>query len=157
MVPLRTSSLAHGGPLKSDNRLFRFDHKTPQRLVGAVALLAAAYTLFAILWPLRYSLLATWGVIELIFYVLYWRPRYAELNEQPHPHMPADVDGSKTFQRFLKFCNDLPKGVDYRAYFSGWFKGADFGDIKRGACCCAPLRMHVHPRWQAAAAAGVQR
>lgn len=59
-----------------DNRLFRFDSKTPQRLIGAGALLIAAYTLFAILWPLRWSLLATWVVIEVIFYVFYWRPRY---------------------------------------------------------------------------------
>jgi hypothetical protein len=42
------------------------------------------------------------------------------------------VDGRKTFQRFLKFCNDLPHGVDYEGYFSGWFKGAPFKDIKRG-------------------------
>lgn len=62
-------------PVK-DNRLFRFDSKTPQRLVGAAALLIAAVTLWHILWPLRYSLLATWVVIEVIFYVLYWRPRY---------------------------------------------------------------------------------
>lgn len=115
-----------------DNRLFRFDSKTPQRFLGLAALLGAGYTLFCILWPLRYSLLLTWGVIELIFYVLYYRPRYAELNEQPAKHEPRSLDGLKTFHRFLRFCTELPNGVDYRAYFSGWFKGADFEEIKRG-------------------------
>jgi hypothetical protein len=38
----------------------------------------------------------------------------------------------KTFQRFLRFCKDLPKGIDYQAYYSGWFRGAPFRDIKRG-------------------------
>jgi hypothetical protein len=61
----------------TDNRIFKFDSKTPQRLVGAAALLVAAFTLWQILWPLRYSLLATWLVIEVIFYVFYWRPRCA--------------------------------------------------------------------------------
>eukprot|EP00878_Enallax_costatus_P011622 GHUV01012131.1.p1 GENE.GHUV01012131.1~~GHUV01012131.1.p1 ORF type:complete len:755 (+),score=214.24 GHUV01012131.1:258-2522(+) len=120
-----------GSTHMADNRLFRFDSKTPQRLVGAGALLIAAYTLFAILWPLRWSLLATWLVIEVIFYVFYWRPRYSELNQQPNKHEPKVVDGAKTFQRFLKFCKDLPHGVDYEGYFSGWFKGAKFRDIKR--------------------------
>ncbi|WIA08349.1 hypothetical protein OEZ85_007789 [Tetradesmus obliquus] len=115
----------------ADNRIFKFDSKTPQRLVGAAALLVAAFTLWQILWPLRYSLLATWLVIEIIFYVFYWRPRYNELNQQPEKHEPKVVDGRKTFQRFLKFCNDLPHGVDYEGYFSGWFKGAPFKDIKR--------------------------
>lgn len=59
--------------------------------------------------------------------------RYSELNQQPEVHEPKVVDGKKTFQRFLKFCNDLPHGVDYEGYFSGWFKGAPFKDIKRGA------------------------
>eukprot|EP00882_Tetradesmus_deserticola_P015913 GHRQ01016970.1.p1 GENE.GHRQ01016970.1~~GHRQ01016970.1.p1 ORF type:complete len:146 (+),score=29.24 GHRQ01016970.1:369-806(+) len=58
--------------------------------------------------------------------------RYNELNQQPAKHEPKVVDGRKTFQRFLKFCNDLPHGVDYEGYFSGWFKGAPFQDIKRG-------------------------
>lgn len=58
--------------------------------------------------------------------------RYNELNQQPEKHEPKVVDGRKTFQRFLKFCNDLPHGVDYEGYFSGWFKGAPFKDIKRG-------------------------
>eukprot|EP00882_Tetradesmus_deserticola_P010990 GHRQ01011624.1.p1 GENE.GHRQ01011624.1~~GHRQ01011624.1.p1 ORF type:complete len:217 (+),score=58.97 GHRQ01011624.1:256-906(+) len=115
----------------TDNRIFKFDSKTPQRLVGAAALLVAAFILWQILWPLRYSLLATWLVIEVIFYVFYWRPRYNELNQQPAKHEPKVVDGRKTFQRFLKFCNDLPHGVDYEGYFSGWFKGAPFQDIKR--------------------------
>lgn len=112
--------------------LFKFDKKTPQRLVGAAALLIAAYTLFLILWPLRWSLVSTWVVVEVIFYVLYWRPRYAELTEQPDKHEPKNLDGLKTFQRFLKFCKDLPKGIDYQAYYSGWFRGAPFHDIKRG-------------------------
>lgn len=112
--------------------LFKFDKKTPQRLVGAGALLIAGSILFVILWPLRWSLLSTWVVVEVIFYVLYWRPRYAELNEQPEKHEPKNLDGMKTFQRFLRFCKDLPHGIDYQAYYSGWFRGAPFRDIKRG-------------------------
>lgn len=120
------------GRAPPDQPLFRFDKKSPQRLVGAAALLIAAYTLFRILWPLRWSLVSTWVVVEVIFYVLYWRPRYAELNEQPEVHEPKNLDGMKTFQRFLRFCKDLPKGIDYKAYYSGWFRGASFHDIKRG-------------------------
>lgn len=112
--------------------LFKPDRKTPQRLVGAVALLIAAYILFLILWPLKWSLLSTWLVIEVIFYVLYWRPRYAELNEQPRRHEPKHLDAQKTFKRFLKFCKDLPNGIDHQAYYSGWFRGAQFHEIKRG-------------------------
>ena len=125
-------SMAPPGLTPPGRPLFRFDKKTPQRLIGLAALLIAAYTLFIILWPLRWSLLATWAVIELIYYVLYWRPRYAELNEQPAKHEPKNLDALKTFQRFLRFCNDLPKGIDYQAYYSGWFRGAHFSDIKRG-------------------------
>lgn len=113
----------------------RFDKKTPQRLVGAAALLVAAYTLFLILWPLRWSLLSTWAVIELVYYVLYWRPRYFELNEQPAKHEPANLEATamRTFARFLRFCKELPAGnIDYEAYYSGWFRGAPFRDIKRG-------------------------
>lgn len=103
--------------------------------MGAAALLIAAYTLFRILWPLRWSLASTWAVVELIFFVLYWRPRYAELNEQPATHEPANLEATamKTFQRFLRFCKELPAGnIDYEAYYSGWFRGAPFDQIKRG-------------------------
>lgn len=115
----------------------RFDKKTPQRLVGAATLLIAAAALFSILWPLRWSLLATWVVIELVFYVLCWRPRYAELNEQPDKHEPANLEltAMKTFKRFLRFCKELPAGnIDYQSYYSGWFRGAPFDEIKRGEC-----------------------
>ena len=209
----------------ADNRLFRFDSKTPQRCVGAAALLLVSSTLFAILWPLRYSLLAAWFVIELIFYIFYWRPRcdsgdssscmqehsarpsvvncmfvtivsaanttptpfpalymacsYNELNRQPPKHEPVAVDGERLFQRFLQFCKDMPQGVDYKVrchhsafararrygcaagksscgldyacawptqlppisttqgYFSLWFKGVPFADVKRGAHCAS--------------------
>lgn len=124
--------MAPAGLAPPGQPLFKFDKKTPQRLVGAAALLIAAATLFLILWPLRWSLVSTWVVIEVVFYVLYWRPRYAELTEQPEPHEPKNLDGMKTFQRFLRFCKDLPKGIDYQAYYSGWFRGAPFCDIKRG-------------------------
>lgn len=115
----------------------RFDNKTPQRLIGAASLLIAAYALFVILWPLRWSLLSTWAVVELVYYVLYWRPRYFELNEQPARHEPPNLETTamKTFQRFLRFCKELPSGnIDYEAYYSGWFRGAPFDQIKRGAC-----------------------
>jgi hypothetical protein len=124
--------MSAAGLAPPDQPLFKFDKKTPQRLVGAASLLIAAGILFSILWPLRWSLLSTWVVIEVIFYVLYWRPRYAELNEQPDKHEPKNLDAMKTFQRFLRFCKDLPKGIDYQAYYSGWFRGAAFSDIKRG-------------------------
>lgn len=121
--------------LQPGEKLWGVDSRTPYRAVGLVALLATGYVLYSILWPLRWSLLYAWVVIECIYYVFYFKPRFAALEEQPEVHRPADCNaqrGMAVFRRFLQFCRDLPRGVDYEQYYSGWFRGAPFEAIKRG-------------------------
>ena len=116
-------------------RQYGFDSRTPQRMVGLATLLAAGYLLFSILWPLRWSLAALWVTVEWIYYIFYFRPRYAELDKQPEVHRPAGVDakrGMEQFARFIRNVKEVPTGVDYEVYYRGWFLGVPLEVIKRG-------------------------
>ena len=97
--------------------------------VGLACLLLALYTMLAILYPLRWSLVAFWATIEVIFYVFYFRPRYAELDAQPKQHRPANENAMTAFNRMLKYFKETKSDINYEMYYSGWFMGAKFEDI----------------------------
>lgn len=128
--------------LDSGDGLIRLDSRTPVRFVGLCSLLGVAYVLFNILWPLRWSLLALWVAVELMFFIFCWRPRYAELNKQPVPHKPKAVKAMKHFQRCLQYFRETPD-LDIEMYYSGWFCGAKIDDIKRGVLS-SQLIGHAH-------------
>lgn len=113
------------------DKLIKLDRRTPVRLVGLASILGVAFVLFQILWPLRWNLVALWVAIEALFFTFYWRPRYAELNKQPVPHRPSKHDAMKAFRRCLQYFRETP-GIDKQMYYSGWFLGAKFEDVKRG-------------------------
>lgn len=115
----------------ASDRLIKLDNNTPVRIVGLLSLLAVAFVLFRILWPLRWGLVALWLAVEFLFYIFYWRPRYAELDKQPVPHRPRPVKAMKTFKRCLQYFRETPD-LDTAMYYSGWFCGANLADIKRG-------------------------
>lgn len=102
--------------------------------IGAVSLISAFTILFSILWPLKWNLLAFWAAIEAIFYIFYFRPRYAELSSQPRQHQPAAQQVWAVFNRMLRYFKETKGSIDYEMYYSGWFLGAKFEDIKRGNC-----------------------
>lgn len=99
--------------------------------LGVAALLLAL--LAKIVYPLRWSLLALWVTVEVIFYIYYWRPRYAELDAQPKFHRPASEGAMAAFDRMMQYFQQTKSKIDYEMYYSGWFMGAKFEDIKRGA------------------------
>lgn len=101
-------------------------------LVGLACLVLALWCLFQILYPLRWSLVAFWVTIEVIFFIFYWRPRYAELDAQPKKHRPASENAMSAFNRMLKYFKETKSDINYEMYYSGWFMGAKFEDIKRG-------------------------
>jgi hypothetical protein len=101
-------------------------------LVGAACVLVLLVVLFQILWPLRWNMVAFWITIEVIFYIFYWRPRYAELDAQPKNHRPARDTAMSAFNRMLQYFKDTKSDINYEMYYSGWFMGAKFEDIKRG-------------------------
>lgn len=113
------------------DRLIKLDNRTPVRVVGLFSLLAVASVLFRIIWPLRWSLVALWVAVEFLFWIFYWRPRYAELDKQPVPHRPIAVNAMKTFNRCLQYFRETPD-LDTQVYYEGWFCGANIDDIKRG-------------------------
>eukprot|EP00878_Enallax_costatus_P038634 GHUV01044020.1.p1 GENE.GHUV01044020.1~~GHUV01044020.1.p1 ORF type:complete len:508 (+),score=121.93 GHUV01044020.1:228-1751(+) len=113
------------------DRLIKLDSRSPVRFVGLFSLLAIAFVLFRILWPLRWSLVALWVAVEFMFYIFFWRVRYAELNKQPTPHKPKAVKAMKTFERCLQYFRETPD-LDTEMYYTGWFCGAKLEDIKRG-------------------------
>jgi hypothetical protein len=87
-------------------------------------------------------MVAFWLAVEAIFYVFYYRPRYAELSAQPGPkHRPATEDAWAAFYRVLRYFKETHGSIDYEMYYSGWFMGAKFEDIKRGA---SPWRHEAH-------------
>jgi hypothetical protein len=92
-----------------------------------------AYTLYIIIWPLRWRLLLVWPVVEAVFFVCVFLPRYDRLNKQPQPHEPAGHDAMRCWRRFLRYASEVPGGMDSGAYVSGWFRGADPAQVKRGA------------------------
>jgi hypothetical protein len=117
-------------------RQYGLDSRTPQRMLGLATILGAGYLLFSILWPLRWSLVALWAIVEGIYYIFYFKPRYVELDKQPEVHRPAGLDakhGMEHFNRFIRNVKEVPKGVDYEAYYRGWFLNAPMELIKRGA------------------------
>lgn len=121
------------GPLgNGDGGLLQLDCKSPVRFVGLASLIAVGAVFFSILWPLRWSLAALWLAIEALFFTFVWRPRWAMLDRQPRPHYPLSHDAMATFRRVLRYFSET-SGIDTDMYYSGWFLGAKFEDIKRGA------------------------
>lgn len=115
----------------ASDRLIKLDSRSPVRFVGLLSLLAVAFVLFRILWPLRWSLIALWVAVEFMFYIFYWRPRYAELNKQPTAHKPKAVKAMKNFERCIQYFRETPD-LDTEMYYTGWFCGAQISQIKRG-------------------------
>jgi hypothetical protein len=101
--------------------------------LGATSLVLIAYTLYIIIWPLRWRLLLVWPVVEALFFVCVFLPRYDRLNKQPQPHEPAGHDAMRCWRRFMRYVHEVPGGMDTGAYLSGWYRGADPSQIKRGA------------------------
>ncbi|WIA21765.1 hypothetical protein OEZ85_000927 [Tetradesmus obliquus] len=101
-------------------------------VLGATSLVLIAYTLYIIIWPLRWRLLLVWPVVEALFFVCVFLPRYDRLNKQPQPHEPADHDAMRCWRRFLRYAREVPGGMDTGAYISGWYRGADPSQVKRG-------------------------
>lgn len=106
--------------------------KRAMGFLGGACVLVLLFVLFEILWPLRWNLVAFWVTIEVIFYIFYWRPRYAELDAQPKHHRPATDSAMPAFHRMLKYFSQTKSDINYEMYYSGWFMGAKFEDIKRG-------------------------
>ncbi|WIA42213.1 hypothetical protein OEZ86_009473 [Tetradesmus obliquus] len=105
---------------------------TTRGVLGATSLVLIAYTLYIIIWPLRWRLLLVWPVVEALFFVCVFLPRYDRLNKQPQPHEPADHDAMRCWRRFLRYAREVPGGMDTGAYISGWYRGADPSQVKRG-------------------------
>lgn len=99
-----------------------------KRMLGLAMLLVlgvAAYAALRVglfLWPFRYAILGTLAVAEGCFFVLWYRRRYAQLNEQPRVHAPEHVDSMRLFNRFVSLVYSLPEGVDIEMYVSTWFR-----------------------------------
>jgi hypothetical protein len=102
-------------------------------VLGALSLVLIAYTLYIIIWPLRWRLLLVWPVVEAVFFVCVFLPRYDWLNKQPQPHEPAGHDAMRSWRRFLRYVHEVPGGMDSGAYITGWFRGAHPSQVKRGA------------------------
>jgi hypothetical protein len=102
-------------------------------VLGALSLVLIAYTLYIIIWPLRWRLLLVWPVVEALFFVCVFLPRYDRLNKQPQPHEPAGHDAMRCWRRFLLYASEVPGGMDSAAYITGWFRGAEPAQVKRGA------------------------
>lgn len=111
--------------------------------LGAACVGVLLFVLFQILWPLRWSLVAFWVTIEVIFYIFYWRPRYAELDAQPCQHRPASDNAMAAFDRMLEYFKQTKRDINYEMYYSGWFMGAKFEDIKRGALYLLVTLLHL--------------
>lgn len=111
--------------------LLQLDRKSPVRFVGLASLLAVGAVFFSILWPLRWSLAALWLAIEALFFTFIWRPRWAALDSRSRRY-PTSHDAMGSFRRVLRYFRETP-GIDTDMYYSGWFLGAKFEDIKRGA------------------------
>lgn len=89
---------------------------------------------FQLIWPHRLIILATLAFVEAAFYLLWFLPKYKELNLDPEARrkVPQQKDSARAFQRFLKLSKSLPHGVDVDQYLSIWFRNTPFSDIKRG-------------------------
>jgi hypothetical protein len=112
-------------------------------VLGATSLLLIVYSLYLIIWPLRWRLLLVWPVVEALFFVCVFLPRYDRLNKQPQPHEPAGHDAMRCWRRFLRYVHEVPGGMNSSAYISGWYRGADPAQVKRGAPAAAVSAMQL--------------
>ncbi|KAF6257737.1 Alpha/Beta hydrolase protein [Scenedesmus sp. NREL 46B-D3] len=72
-------------------------------LLGAASLALIGYTLYVIIWPLRWRLLLVWFVVEALFAVCVYLPRYDKFNKQPQQHEPPGHDAMRCWRRFLRY------------------------------------------------------
>jgi hypothetical protein len=86
------------------------------------------------LWPFRFLILTSIVLLEASFYLLWFLPKYHELNQTPaaRRRVPPGKTSALAFQRFLDISQSLPSGVDVDQYLSIWFRNAPFSTIKRG-------------------------
>lgn len=110
--------------------------RTKKRLVciGLGTFIVLGYTavaLLRLLWPYRVQLAAALALAEAAFFFAVWRPRHAALSAAPAKHEPENFNPEQLFRRFIQFCRELPQGVDFQGYVSGWFLNAPYELIKR--------------------------
>lgn len=111
--------------------------------LGAALLTAVGYALLLILWPLKWRLLAFWLIVEAIFYIHGWLPRYERFNKAPAVHEPTNYDAMKAWQRFVRYCKEVPGGIDYKAYLQGWYRGMGLKELRRGGSSEHELMLSV--------------
>ncbi|KAG2483256.1 hypothetical protein HYH03_017854 [Edaphochlamys debaryana] len=105
--------------------------------VRALAAVAAALALAAAVgWRLA-AAVGGWHLLVLTAaaeagFLLFYRRRYAALNEQPARHAPSNHDALTAFNRLLQVCQFFSDKIDARVYLSTWFCGADYRLIRRG-------------------------